>query len=153
MRSYTQSILSWGPGFQHDQENYKCQCPVLLDYICPHMPVRVTESEGWRVTQIYGERGRVGSRREVNMIFHCPVFADYWPMKHACCPNILRWGTFIFWSMTNLPRMTGSELPMCTTRLRDDGLEGSHYPSPHCATEPKYTNGVLQFQGVDLSSS
>lgn len=29
------------------------------------MPVRVTESEGWRVTQIYGERERVGSRREV----------------------------------------------------------------------------------------
>ena len=84
MRSYTQSILSWGPGFQHDEENYRCQCPVLLDYICQHMPVRVTENEGWRVTQIYGERGRVGSRREVNMIFHCPVFADYRPMKHAC---------------------------------------------------------------------
>jgi len=45
-------------------------------------------------------------------------------------------------------RMTGSELPMCITELRSDGLGSSPSPSPHCTIESEYANSVLYFQSV-----
>ena len=76
-------------------------------HLLSRLPVRLTE----RVDE---ERGRVGSEMEVNRFFQCP---DYRPMNLASLSEHFD----MLFSMTNpLPRITSTELPMCTTTFRDD---------------------------------